>query len=166
MGLILHLGVVDVAYSDASGGSGATTTGDVATILEQRYHIMSTFFALRRSSISGIFAESMAKSLQRLLKTGQRIDANAPSLTFGADQKIETEFRRFIFGGEMDTLHFALTGQERISAAAQAGVNHRKKRPYASSNKPRPSFVDTGLYVASFRAWTSTAPEAAALVEA
>jgi hypothetical protein len=36
--------------------------------------------------------------------------------------------------------------------AAQMGVNHRKKKPYSSKNEARPAFIDTGLYVASFRA--------------
>jgi hypothetical protein len=153
MSVVLHLGVVDVAYSDASG-SGAKTTGDVAALLEERYHIMSTFFALRRFTIASLFADNMAASIKRLARTGERIDTRA-SLTYGADQKIETSFRRFIFDGEMDTLNFALTGQDRLTAAAAAGVNHRRKHPYAKKNKPRPSFVDTGLYVQSFRAWTS-----------
>jgi hypothetical protein len=39
-----------------------------------------------------------------------------------------------------------------LSAAADAGVNHRKKRPYAKRDA-RPAFVDTGLFVSSFRAW-------------
>jgi hypothetical protein len=32
------------------------------------------------------------------------------------------------------------------------GVNHRKKHPYSSENEARPAFIDTGLYMASFRA--------------
>lgn len=154
MEVTLHLGVVDVAYSDASN-SGAKTTGDVAEILESRYHVMSTFFALRRETIAGYLADSMADSIQRLVSSGERIDTGArASLTFGADQKIETAFRSFIFSNEMHTLHFALTGQA-LSAAAAAGVNHRLKHPYAKANKERPAFVDTGLYVNSFRAWTT-----------
>jgi hypothetical protein len=37
--------------------------------------------------------------------------------------------------------------------AALKGINHRLRHPYRKSNPRRPSFVDTGLYVASFRAW-------------
>ena len=40
------------------------------------------------------------------------------------------------------------------TTAARRGVSHLLPRPYARSNPPRPSFIDTGLYRASFRAWT------------
>ena len=68
--------------------------------------------------------------------------------TYGADQKIEAEFRAFIFSGEMQTVMGA------ISAAADAGKTKRTKSGYTKGHKARPAFVDTGLYVASFRAWT------------
>ena len=152
MSLTLHLGVVDVAYSDASSSSsGAKTTGDVAEILEANYHVMQTFFELNKEKVARALADSMAASIQRLINTGERIDERA-SLTAGADAKIETAFRAFIFSNEMSRLHFALTGQALVAAAA-AGVNHRLKHPCAKKNKPRPAFVDTGLYVSSFRAW-------------
>ncbi len=158
MGLTLYLGVVDVAYSDANG-SGETTTGDVATILEDRYQVMQTFFFLNKEKIAGYLADSMAASLQTMINTGRPID-NRASLTFGADQKIETLFRQFIFSDSMSKLEYAVTGFA-LSAAAARGVNHRKKHPYAKANKPRPAFVDTGLYVASFRAWTAKTADAA-----
>ncbi len=69
MTLTLHLGVIDIPYSDASytaapkgrkigrarrgkitappPQSNHKTTGDVAEILEAKYHIMETFFAKR-----------------------------------------------------------------------------------------------------------------------
>lgn len=165
MGLTLYLGVVDVAYSDASG-NGAKTTGDVAEGLEngfggndKGYKIMQTFFFLNKEKIAGYLADSMAASLQTMINTGRPID-NRASLTFGADQKIETLFRQFIFSDSMSKLEYAVTGLA-LSAAAAAGVNHRKKHPYAKANKPRPAFVDTGLYVASFRAWTAKTADAA-----
>ena len=36
--------------------------------------------------------------------------------------------------------------------AARHGVNHRLKHPYRK-RAARPSFVDTGLYQSSFKAW-------------
>ena len=151
MSVTLNLGVVDVAYSDANG-SGATTTFKVAQILESNYKVMQTFFFLRREKIAGFLADDMAAQIQRLV-TGQRVQQSG-TLTFGADQKIEAEFRAFIFADEMSKLEYAVTGQA-LSEAAARGVNHRRKMPYSSKNKPRVAFVDTGLYVASFRAWTT-----------
>jgi hypothetical protein len=153
--MILSLGVVDVAYSDASS-SVAKTTGDVAELLEDRYHIMATFFELRREKIAGFLANDMAASIQRLVNGGPAIDKRS-SLTYGADQKIEAMFRSFLDANEMSRLQKAFTGVG-LSAAAEAGVSHRKKHPYAQANKARPAFIDTGLYRISFRAWTTVAP--------
>ena len=44
----LHLGVVDIGYT---GEQGATTTGDVAQFLEDRYHIMRSFLELNEEFI-------------------------------------------------------------------------------------------------------------------
>lgn len=148
----LVLGVLDVAYSDASG-TGATTTGDVAEILEARYHVMETFFELRREKIAAILADSMASHIQNLVSGGfaKRADPSA-SLTYEGDQKIETEFRAFLSANEMGQLMAKFGGV--LSAAALAGVNHRKKNPNAKTNKARPAFIDSGLYQTSMRAWS------------
>ncbi len=69
--------------------------------------------------------------------------------TYGADQKIEAAFRAFIFGSEMAKLRGAV-----ISKAAQSGKSKRFKSGYTKDRKARPAFVDTGLYVSAFRAWS------------
>ena len=167
---ILHLGVLDVAYSDANGGDPSQTTGEVAEKLENRYHIMEIFYESRKHSIADYLAEDMSHSLERIIK-GKGIAGSKgasfsnkyhgisesyerSSLTYGADQKIERDFRKFIFSNELQKLSLALTGAP-MSQAAASGVNHRFKRPYAKKNKARPAFVDTGLYVASMRSWVS-----------
>lgn len=155
--MILVLGVVDVAYSDANGGDATKTTGDVAEGLEERYQPMATFFESRKEKIAGILADSMANSLEVLFQTGNPIPPDSVTLTYEGDQKIEAEFRAFIYSNEMAIAHKLLTGDD-LSAAASAVVNHRKKHPYAKANKARPAFVDTGLYVQSFRAWTKRSP--------
>ncbi len=152
----LVLGVLDVAYSDASAG-GATTTGEVAQILEDRYHVMMTFYESRKEKIDGWLAQSVANAIETMVSSGRHV-----SLTFDAEQMIEAEFRAFLSANEMGRLSF-LTEAERdyylthaptFTGAANAGVSHRLKHPYAKKNKPRPVFIDTGLYQASFRAWT------------
>jgi len=165
----LHLGVLVVNYSDASG-NGNTDTGTVAEKLESRYHIMEIFYDSRKHSIADYLAEDMSRSLERIIKgkgiAGSKVanfsnkfhniseSYERSSLTYGADQKIERDFRKFIFSNEMQKLSLALTGAP-ISQAAASGVNHRFKRPYAKKNKARVAFVDTGLYVASMRSWVS-----------
>lgn len=146
----LIFGVLEVAYSDAHGGDGqatSTTTGEVATLLEQRYHVMQTFFDLRKGQIAEALADGMAVRLQDLF----RGSPTPGSPLHGAEQKIESMFRQFLDANEMQKLAMAISGLP-LSAAAAKGVSHRKKMPFAKKNKPRPAFVDTGLYRASFRA--------------
>ena len=139
--ITLHLGVMEIGYSDASG---ATTTGDVATILEDKYHVMRTFVELREEKIGDALAESMSNAIANLAN-GLPPSKNPAQ---GAEQKIETMFRDFLDADEMSGI-FPKTQQ---IAAAQKGISHRKKHPYRKSN-PRPAFIDTGLYQSSFRAW-------------
>jgi hypothetical protein len=153
----LQFGTLDVAYSQASlrkaginpGAfkSSSVTTGDVAEILESQYHVMQTFYILKQERIAGFLANSMANALQDRLN-GRTVGRNP---MFDAEQQIEAAFRGFLDANEMNRLSVALTGTP-VSAAAVAGVNPRKKHPYAKKNKARPSFIATGLYRASFRA--------------
>ena len=146
----LVLGVLDIRYSDANAAGGSTTTGDVAEALEERYQVMRTFAIRRSEKIGSMLADSMANAILDLAN-GKPVDTAAP--TFEGEQQIEAEFRSFIYGNEMAISYAAQTGGEALTKAAAAGVNSRKKRPYSKKNKPRPAFVDTGLYVSSFRAW-------------
>ena len=141
----LQLGVLDVAYSDAQGGDGTTTTGDVAEILEDRYQVMQTFFDLKGQVIAQFLADAMGVQIQNMMR-GEA----APNPLYGAEQKIEHAFRSFIFANEMQKISLALTGTP-LSAAALRGVNRRKKQPFSKKNRARPAFVDSGLYVQSFR---------------
>jgi hypothetical protein len=168
LSLKLNLGVLVVSYSDASGG--ATTTAEVADILEKNYAVMDTFFTLYQDKIAQWLADDMAASIQTLVNSGGTIDTSgrgssaahqlagkkrtvsgsqSGTYTYGADQKIEAAFRQFLFSGEMDKIHGSP-----ISAAAQAGKTKRTKSGYTKGRKPRPFGVDTGLYVSAFRAWT------------
>jgi len=62
---------------------------------------------------------------------------------------LQHRFRRFISSREVERV--GIPGVP--TQAALRGVNHRLKHPYRKSNPRRPSFRDTGLYEASFRAW-------------
>lgn len=139
----LVLGVLEVSYSDA-GSSGATTTGEVATILEDRYHVMETFFELKKDQIAEILAEGMADSINSLIN-GRPPDA---SPTYDPEQQIELLFRTFLDANEMQTL--AAKFGMNLTAAAARGDNARKK---SGKSNARPTFIDTGTYRAAFRAW-------------
>lgn len=136
----LHLGVVDVPYADAGG----KTTGDVAEILEDKYHVMRIFFELHDKRIAEWLEDGLSGSLENLL-------AGAPPRNdvFGeAMEKIQIRFRHFLANKEMDALGYPGIP----TAASLKGVSHRFKRPY-KRRPARPSFIDTGAYQKNFKAW-------------
>ena len=121
------------------------STGDVAEILENRYHVMEIFFeTVGREQISTALEHSIAGAIENM-NVGQPIGSIAP--TAEAEGEIETAFRFFLSQREMDMLHRGVP-----TRAAMLGINHRLLHPYARSNPPRPSFIDTGLYQANMRA--------------
>ena len=144
----LILGVVDVGYVDAEGDS--TTTGDVAGILEAKYHPMRSFVELHENDIGQALANAMTGNIESLGMGAppSRINLN------GAMAKIEEEFRDFLDKDEMGQL----LPPSQQSQAALNGVSHRKKNPNSQDNDGRPHFIDTGLYQASFRAWIENEP--------
>lgn len=170
---IIHLGVVDVAYSAApaisvkaqsnkttlrrrkskkpqpapktSASGSFKTTGDVADILEAKYHVMEIFFELHENFIIGELKTSMEGALQNLALGAP---PGSISLTAEAQSSIENDFRMFLGLREMDGLGYPGVPTQ----AALDGVSHRFLHPYAK-RASRPSFIDTGLYQASFRAW-------------
>ena len=152
----LALGVLDVAYSDAAAKK-ATTTGEVAQILEDRYHVMETFYVANEEFV----ADELAKSISNTIDS---LGVGAPPTinpTLEATQAIERRFRQFLDQREMaklvaglsPELQAAMGRSGQFGGAAARGVSHRKKHPYSKKNKARPEFIDTGLYQQSFRAW-------------
>lgn len=158
----LILGVTDIPYTNsrslptpkaiakarkkpprpAAGSASTVTTGDVAEILEQKYHIMEVFVDRHEEQIGDILANSMAGELENVLMGAP--PANDP---FGAaTSAIEAEFRAFLDRDEM--AEASVPGVP--TKAARMGVNHRLKKKRGA---PRQSFIDTGLYQASMIAW-------------
>lgn len=141
----LHLGVLVQPYRAEGKGVSSLTTGDVAEILEEEYSVMGAFFQAHREEIIGAVSRSVEGALESMMM-GRRVD------TWGsATQLIQREFRRFISSREAEQVGIPNVP----TLAAIRGVNHRLKHPYAKRNPRRPSFRDTGLYMASFRAWVS-----------
>ena len=159
--MILHLGVTDMPYAQApkkhrrkSGLAPNETTGDVAQILEDKYHVMESFFHANEELIAKELEGSISGALESLLMskggslTKQMLAGTVTGLGTG-EGKIKEAFTNFISGQGVERL--GIPGVP--TKAAIKGVNHRLKRPYASSNPRRPSFIDTGLYESSFQAW-------------
>lgn len=160
----LHLGVVDVPYAPPQqaprkapkrpGKARARrarqnqniTTGDVAEILEAKYHVMEIFYEEHQADVANDLAESMKNAVESLLLGAP------PSLDpFGAaTSSIENRMKQFLSNREMESLGYPGVP----TMAALMGVSHRFKNPY-KRRAARPSFVDTGLYMASMKAWVT-----------
>lgn len=128
------------------GLAGTTSTGDVAELLEARYSVMGNFWELHGEECADDLTEVMQGRLENLLMGAPTPDEGAfPEGSLGG---IEERFRKMLDDRELDGRVEGVPTQ-----AAQRGVNHRLMRPYARSNPSRPSFIDTGLYQNSMRAW-------------
>lgn len=140
----LVLGVVDLAYSDAGGG--ATTTGDVAEILEAKYHIMDIFAIEREQKLGEWIADALSDQIKDIAA-----GAPVPNNPFqDAEEKIRASFQKFLSDEEMGKIH--------PEVPTQAALEGRTKRRKNQKGPRRPSFIDTGLYQQSFRAWVEQPP--------
>jgi len=145
----LHLGVIDIPHSD----DGTATTGEIAQELEDRYRIMEGFVEIHLPDIADDMGNSLAGTLESIMMGAQ------PSLDpFGAaTQKIEARFRNFLEKEELAEL-----GRSGVpTLAALEGISHRfkgkknwiKKGKKKKFGVRRPSFIDTGQYMAVFKTW-------------
>lgn len=140
VGVKVRKGGKPQAFSAAP--AGGKSTGDVAEILEEKYHVYEHFYEARQEEIGDAIAGDLQDFLEDRLSGSPANDVNFT----GAESTIKTLFQNFIDGREMDRLGFPGIPTQ----ASLNGVNHRLKHPYAKGNPARPSFKDTGTYEQSF----------------
>lgn len=149
----LHLGVIDIPYVDLSPPTkkgkprkrtaGTVTTGDVAGWLEDEYGIMQHFIDLHGPDIGDALAKSIDGAMESLL-----MGAPLGHEVFGtATAEIEQMFHTMLATRELEGLGIAGVPTQ----AALDGKSSRKKKK--NSGGRRPSFIDSGLYDSSFKAW-------------
>ncbi|MES2048858.1 MAG: hypothetical protein V4447_10685 [Pseudomonadota bacterium] len=144
----IHLGVIDIPYAsvapvkDGKPAPAQMTTFGVATILEKKYNLFSSFAALHTQDIAEAVSIGLAETLEALM-----MGAPASIDPFGAAMSdTEQMFRTFLVNEEIKEV-----GQDGVpTKAALDGVNHRMK---LRRGPRRPSFIDTGLLETSFKAW-------------
>jgi hypothetical protein len=149
----LHFGVFDVPYRLApsrrqrKARAGTVTTSDVAGFLENKYGLMEAFFESQKDGIVGDLEEGLQGVLESfLMGAPPQLDA------FGSGvAKIEDRFKQFLSTQKAEQVGIPGVPTE----AALAGVNPRLKRPHAKGNPRRPSFIATGLFQSSFKAWVT-----------
>lgn len=128
---------------------GGVTTGDVADRLERRYHLFQTFVTLYQSHIVGdIDASFMAALDTARIRRGRGADHALAAAAADIEDRFKTALSARAFDGRIAGVP---------TRAAMRGVSHRFRNPYAPRG-PRPSFVDTGLFSASMRAWFVEVP--------
>jgi hypothetical protein len=132
----LTLGVDDVPYPDSENGHKLKTTGDVAELLEDKYHIMEHFIDQHADDV----IEKLKDAEE--VKFSSRIGRDLrDEITYN----LEVDFRNFILNSEMDKLGVPGVPTE----AARKG---RKTARRIWRGPERPSFYDTELYLDSFNA--------------
>lgn len=150
----LLFGVLDVPYIE-SDSKYPDTTGEVAEKLESEYGVMEFFVKNNHEQITGAIEKSIIGGLQNVVIGRPPADFNYLNQ---ACSEIEKDFKHFLGAKEMDGKVGGVP-----TLASIEGVSHRfkhKSRKRASksrvrNNPGRPSFVDTGLYRQSFKAWTN-----------
>jgi hypothetical protein len=165
---ILHLGVIDIAYiaPQPTGPQRKApkrvpkkprakiharwrakyanlTTGDVAEILEAKYHIFQNFYQIHEQDVANDVTDSMQGAVESYLM-GAPLNLNP----FGsATSSIENRMKQFLANSEMEKIGFPGVPTQ----AALEGFNPRFKNPRTGVR--RPSFIATGLLQASMTAW-------------
>lgn len=122
---------------------GPTTTARVATILEDQYGVMQVFYDTKKEEITGFLVDSLEGALEDLY-------AGAPATRdpfAQAGQKVAASFRHFLMTGEIE--HLGVEGVPTQAAIERRSLRFKNK---VGPNR-RPSFIDTGTYEASMRAW-------------
>lgn len=143
MSITLNLGVVDVPY--AKGQS----TGKVAEILEKNYGVMEFFAYKYQNDIAKAIETDLVDFIEDAL-SGKSLQANPLAISCS---KIETLFKDALAMRFMDGSNFS--NRPIPTAASLGGISKRfkDKRNKQRKRGVRPSFVDTGLYRQSFKAW-------------
>lgn len=132
----LALGVEDFPYKDGK----SVSTGDVAEILERRYHVMEAFADMHKDEIAQAISHALMGALENRM-----MGAPLPENPYAqAEEDIKAAFRQFL---DLEDMAGRFEGVP--TEAALKGVNHRLKKKRGIR---RPSFIDTGQYQASFTA--------------
>ncbi|WP_232458245.1 hypothetical protein [Burkholderia ubonensis] len=138
----IHLGVIEQAYKNG------TMVPEVAQYLEDDYGVMQVFVDLHIKEISESVAQAVSDAMDDQLM-GLPV---SPDIYQASMEEIQSAFRIFLDNEEYPAQSFPQVPTQ----AALDGVNHRLLHPYTSKNPSRPSFIDTGEYQNSFRAWVES----------
>jgi hypothetical protein len=141
--VIVHLGVIDVPYANSKEG---TTTGEVAGFLESKYGVMAKFVDVAMPDIAAALVKSYAGAIKSIAQ-GAPVDIDP--FASGAS-KIEDKFRVFL---DANGTHIVTGAAKRRALTGKTLRKKKAPKVVVGPNKPV-SFIETGLYQASFKVWT------------
>ena len=139
MTLTLRLGVIDVPYPNDKEG---TSTGDVAEILEAKYGVMDVFYQNNKQAVADDVASGFAGTLESLMMGAP---VREDTLFASGETQIDTLFKQWLSSGAIEGL--GISGVPTKAAQGRRSLRHKNK----INPRPRPSFIDTGLYESSFK---------------
>jgi hypothetical protein len=165
----LHMGFINTPYTKKTimrpitsakeeskrkhrrGFTKTMTAQDVANILEEKYGIVDTFSMIYEDEINNMMKEGFAEIAENMLsKKIEYTSANIKNLMKPYTNQIVNIFRSFLDHEEMNGMVEGVP-----TAASLGGVRHGRGRK-TKRGIQRPSFIDTGIYRASFRVWADT----------
>jgi hypothetical protein len=126
-----------------SYGQGKTTV-EVAAEIEARFHVVETFWDLEENGIVEMLEDALADDIEDVMAMSK---VSRKGISVKETDKIESRFRQNLTARKYDGV---ISGVP--TKASLRGVSHLRQNPYAARNS-RPSFLDTGMYSRSFRAW-------------
>jgi hypothetical protein len=159
--IVLHLGFLNTPYTKKNmaapvaavkahmaktrrGTSRTANAEAVAGVLENRYGIVGTFLDVHQEAIDDIVTETFENYvIDAMSKVGKPTSAKMVKYMASRTNRIEKLFRGFLDREEMNGMAEGVPTQSALDG----------KRRGRKSRTPRPSFIDTGIYRASFRAW-------------
>jgi hypothetical protein len=141
--MTLHLGVIDAPH-------GELGTGDLAEMLEEKYHVMETFYNMNESTINGYLTDAFESAFE-----AAAMGAPAGDPFHAAAAKIETRFKEALSAKEFDRKIPGVPTQASLEGTSQRfkKAKERKGKKRRSKRPGRPSFIDTGIYQSSFKSW-------------
>jgi hypothetical protein len=126
-------------------GAGKTTQ-NVANELEVKYGIVGKFYELEEDNIVEMIEDAFGDELDQIMQM-QKISRKGISDKY--TDKIVDSFQKSLMSRRFDGILPNVP-----TKASLRGVSHLRINPNAGRGS-RPSFVNTGMYLRSFRAWVT-----------
>jgi hypothetical protein len=160
--LKLHMGFINTPYTQEAmqrpatsakleerrvrnrGFSRTMTAQKVASILEGKYGIVETFQKIYDEEINNIIHEGFKEIAEKtILERKGQTRTSLKNLMKPSTKQIEGMFKSFLRAEEMNGM----------APGVPTKASFGKQRKRGRSIKPHSSFVRTGIYMSSFRAW-------------